>query len=60
MTMTLAPSGTALAASSENPTETVVVTIPPPPPHHKYGISQTTEHLLIAAASIGTSLWSWS
>jgi hypothetical protein len=55
--------GGALAAN--DPTATVVVAIPPPRDGngdgegrggggpHKSGISQTTEHLLIAAGSIG-------
>lgn len=62
--MSAQSTGAALAAN--DPTETVVVAIPPPPPPpedgghgrngggHKGGISQTTEHLLIAAGSIGT------
>jgi hypothetical protein len=47
------------ALAANDPGETVVVAIPPPPrPHHDGGgggghISQTTEHLLIAAGSIG-------
>ncbi|KAJ4299677.1 hypothetical protein N0V90_004923 [Kalmusia sp. IMI 367209] len=45
------------AFANNDPTATVVVEIPPPPPNHppghKGGISQTTEHLLIAAGSIG-------
>jgi hypothetical protein len=57
------PTGGALAAN--DPTATVVVAIPPPGDGnrdgdgmgggrpHKSGISQTTEHLLIAAGSIG-------
>ncbi|KAF2031162.1 hypothetical protein EK21DRAFT_88299 [Setomelanomma holmii] len=56
------PTVTALA--DEDPTETVVVTIQPPPPppppkphHDRDGkISQTTEHLLIAAGSIGATI----
>lgn len=49
---------TAGALADNDPTETVVVTLQPPPkPHHDGGgngrISQTTEHLLIAAGSIG-------
>ncbi|OCK81854.1 hypothetical protein K432DRAFT_380911 [Lepidopterella palustris CBS 459.81] len=39
------------------PTETVIVTIPPPnPDHHPGGLSDTTEHLLIAAGSIGATI----
>jgi len=45
------------AVADTDPLETVVVAIPPPsqphPQGHKGGISQTTEHLLIAAGSIG-------
>ncbi|KAF2440161.1 hypothetical protein P171DRAFT_119229 [Karstenula rhodostoma CBS 690.94] len=59
------PTGGALAAS--DPTATVVVAIPPPPRDgdgdgrpggrpHQGGISQTTEHLLIAAGSIGATI----
>ncbi|KAF2688306.1 hypothetical protein K458DRAFT_440015 [Lentithecium fluviatile CBS 122367] len=49
------------ALADEDPTETVVVAIsppPPPPPHgggHR-GISPTTQHLLIAAGSIGATI----
>ena len=52
-----APSSTADALADNDPTETVIVALPPPekPPHHDRDgrISQTTEHLLIAAGSIG-------
>lgn len=64
--MTLQQSqATASALADNDPTETVVVAISPPPrpPHpegHKGGISQTTEHLLIAAGSIGTVPAHWS
>jgi hypothetical protein len=55
MTMTLSPTSTATSVASlgeaNYPTETVVIAIPSP--HHSGGISQTTEHLLIAAGSIG-------
>ncbi|KAF2111491.1 hypothetical protein BDV96DRAFT_183992 [Lophiotrema nucula] len=52
------------ALADNDPTETVVVQFtpnpPPPPPHrpdgNKGGISQTTEHLLIAAGSIGATI----
>ena len=54
--MTIPQSQATGAAQANDPTETVVVTIPPPPkPHQGGGISQTTEHLLIAAGSIGTT-----
>jgi hypothetical protein len=53
------PQAMPTALFDNDPTETVVVSIPPPPPPHHDGgrgghISQTTEHLLIAAGSIGT------
>ena len=45
------------AFAEKGPMETVVVSLQPPPPkphHDRDGpISQTTEHLLIAAGSIG-------
>lgn len=46
------------ALANKGPAETVVVSLQPPPPprphHDRDGrISQTTEHLLIAAGSIG-------
>lgn len=46
------------ALADNDPTETIVVSLQPPPkPHHDGSgngrISQTTEHLLIAAGSIG-------
>lgn len=47
---------TSTGALAENDAgETVVVTLPPPPPSGDRNgkISQTTEHLLIAAGSIG-------
>ncbi|ORY17174.1 hypothetical protein BCR34DRAFT_597254 [Clohesyomyces aquaticus] len=51
------PTGTRAALGSQDPSETtVVVTISPPPKPHKGGISQTTEHLLIAAGSIGATI----
>jgi hypothetical protein len=59
MTITLPKSqATGGALAAEGPTETVVVTFSPPPrPEQgappRRGISQTTEHLLIAAGSIG-------
>lgn len=64
ITMTLgdnASSSTSAGALADNdPTETVIVALPPPPrPHHgdRDGkISQTTEHLLIAAGSIGATI----
>jgi hypothetical protein len=50
-----AESTTTTPAFAENdPTETIVIAMPPPKPHHDRPISQTTEHLLIAAGSIGT------
>jgi hypothetical protein len=56
MTMTLSPTLTATSVASlgevNYPTETVVITIQSP--NHSGGLSQTTEHLLIAAGSIGT------
>lgn len=58
MTMTRSPTSTATSVASlggaNNPTETVVIAIPSP--HHSGGISQTTEHLLIAAGSIGATI----
>ena len=50
--------GTGAALQAEVPMETVIVTLPPPPRPEREGgrrggISQTTEHLLIAAGSIG-------
>jgi uncharacterized protein (DUF885 family) len=55
VTMTIdqmAPTGTALA--NQNPSETtVVVMLSPAPKSDGRAISQTTEHLLIAAGSIG-------
>ncbi|KAF2264771.1 hypothetical protein CC78DRAFT_219676 [Lojkania enalia] len=62
VTMTLPPSQvTESALSANNPTETFLVPGSPdpqrPPPHGpKGGISQTTEHLLIAAGSIGATI----
>lgn len=59
--MTLSQTQATVGALADNdPTETVVVSLQPPPkPHHDGGgsgrISQTTEHLLIAAGSIGGS-----
>ncbi|OCK93435.1 uncharacterized protein K441DRAFT_145802 [Cenococcum geophilum 1.58] len=57
-TMTLSPTSTATSVASlgeaNYPTETVVITVPSP--HHSRGISQTTEHLLIAAGSIGATI----
>lgn len=62
--MTLSQTQATVGALADNdPTETVVVSLQPPPPppkpHHDGGgngrISQTTEHLLIAAGSIGES-----
>lgn len=48
------------ALAANDPTATVVVALPPPPHDGdgrgdgpRGGISQTTEHLLIAAGSIG-------
>lgn len=61
-TMTLTqPSSqaTGQALAESDPTETVVVSIPPPPPRpgrESGRISQTTEHLLIAAGSIGATI----
>ncbi|KAF1960928.1 hypothetical protein CC80DRAFT_267514 [Byssothecium circinans] len=55
----------AMAEEDYDPTETVVIAIspsalqPPPGGHpegHKGGISQTTQHLLIAAGSIGATI----
>ena len=54
--MTLGDEPQATPALADNdPTETIVIAMPPPPPrpHHDRPISQTTEHLLIAAGSIG-------
>jgi hypothetical protein len=55
--MTFGIQATPTALADNDPTETVVVAIPPPlpSPHYNRGghISQTTEHLLIAAGSIG-------
>jgi hypothetical protein len=51
--------GAALAANEDDPTETVVVAISPPPSATASpqagtrAISETTQHLLIAAGSIG-------
>ncbi|KAH7370971.1 hypothetical protein BKA66DRAFT_424818 [Pyrenochaeta sp. MPI-SDFR-AT-0127] len=60
VTMTLSESkSTAGALAVDDPTETVVVALSPPPrpPHDRDGkISQTTEHLLIAAGSIGATI----
>jgi hypothetical protein len=57
ITMTLGrPQAKPTALADNDPAETVVVAIPPPPRPHDDGrghISQTTEHLLIAAGSIG-------
>lgn len=59
--MTLSQTKATVGALADNdPTETVVVSLQPPPkPHHDDAgngrISQTTEHLLIAAGSIGKS-----
>lgn len=54
MVRTLTPSSTAVALGAVNaPTETYVTVLPPPPPHPRGGMSPTTEHLLIAAGSIG-------
>lgn len=59
MTITLPQAqATGGALAAQGPTETVVVTYAPPPRPEgggrRGGISQTTEHLLIAAGSIGT------
>lgn len=57
--MTLSQTQASVGVLADNdPTETVVVSLQPPPrPSHDDGgsgrISQTTEHLLIAAGSIG-------
>ncbi|KAF1355791.1 hypothetical protein EJ07DRAFT_130721, partial [Lizonia empirigonia] len=62
MTMTIPQTQTSVGALANNdPTETVVVSFKPPPkPHHDGDgngrISQTTEHLLIAAGSIGATI----
>jgi hypothetical protein len=59
MTITLPQTqATGGALAAEGPTETVIVTFSPPPRPEgggppRRGISQTTEHLLIAAGSIG-------
>lgn len=59
--MTLAQTQATVGVLADtDPMETVVVSLQPPPkPHHEGGgsgrISQTTEHLLIAAGSIGGS-----
>ena len=51
------------AFAEKGPMETVVVSLQPPPPkphHDRDGpISQTTEHLLIAAGSIGRQKLEW-
>ena len=53
---------TASALADKNPGQTVVVTLSPPttPPHsdHAGQISQSSEHLLIAAGSIGEKRYS--
>jgi hypothetical protein len=59
ITMTLGDEPQATPALADNdPTETIVIAMPPPPPrpHHDRPISQTTEHLLIAAGSIGATI----
>ncbi|KAF2004186.1 hypothetical protein P154DRAFT_572222 [Amniculicola lignicola CBS 123094] len=60
ITMTIAQaqatSTGASALEAEEPSETVVVSLPPPPPPRHRGISQTTQHLLIAAGSIGVTI----
>jgi hypothetical protein len=56
ITMTLGTQSTPTALADNEPAETVLVAVPPPPPPHRNPgghISQTTEHLLIAAGSIG-------
>jgi hypothetical protein len=55
MTLSDEPQATTPAFADNDPTETIVIAMPPPPPrpHHDRPISQTTEHLLIAAGSIG-------
>lgn len=58
MTLSLTSTATSVASLGENyPTETVIITIPSP--YHSGGLSQTTEHLLIAAGSIGTLSPTW-
>lgn len=50
------PQASVGALADNDPTETIIVALPPPPrPHNDRDgrISQTTEHLLIAAGSIG-------
>jgi hypothetical protein len=51
----LEPQSTAPAFANSDPSETIVIALPPPPPRPQNDrpISQTTEHLLIAAGSIG-------
>ncbi|KAF2636281.1 hypothetical protein P280DRAFT_154779 [Massarina eburnea CBS 473.64] len=67
VTMTLSQSqqtGVAAALADSDPSATVVVAISPPPQPppgghpegHKGGFSQTTQHLLIAAGSIGATI----
>ncbi|KZM26572.1 uncharacterized protein EKO05_0005420 [Ascochyta rabiei] len=62
ITMTLPQTQATMGALANNdPTETVVVSLQPPPESHHDGsgngrISQTTEHLLIAAGSIGATI----
>ncbi|KAI4919618.1 hypothetical protein J4E90_001755 [Alternaria incomplexa] len=59
VTMTLSglePEATTPALAESDPTETIVIAMPPPRPHHDRPISQTTEHLLIAAGSIGATI----
>lgn len=51
-----------IALADNDPTETIIVSFQPPPPpkgDRDGRISQTTEHLLIAAGSIGNSTLIW-
>lgn len=60
MTLDQGPQATSGALADTDPTETIIVDLPPPPPpgggDRDGKISQTTEHLLIAAGSIGATI----
>ncbi|KAF2848162.1 hypothetical protein T440DRAFT_178240 [Plenodomus tracheiphilus IPT5] len=60
MTLDQQPQATSGALADSDPTETIIVALPPPPRHgggdRDGKISQTTEHLLIAAGSIGATI----
>jgi hypothetical protein len=63
VTMTITPTRTftqaaatgGVALADNDPTETIVISMQPPPGSNgrKGGVSETTQHLLIAAGSIG-------